>query len=199
MLYISHDIVFPLMWWLTKILHPSVPAPTLQMLPTHCGPPVKTFARIWSKTTPVKALCCDLPTSRSVFHSEHGTHATSEAFSIGTNVSLLEGIVLTVHVPSGFSLEGGCWHVTVVCPLINHLKAVGFMWPLMWWNWLFLRYAKLYCAASGNHSWTQQLRPKSLVMANCQKKTKTGFYELLQSIEHVYNIVVVQRTEVNQG
>lgn len=55
-----------------------------------------------------------------------------------------------------------------VCPLINNLKAVGFMWPQLW------------CSSSSeattpnitvplqeNHSLTQQLDFKRLVMTNC--------------------------------
>lgn len=87
--------------------------------------------KTWSKTTPVKALGSYLPTLNSVYPPEHGTHATSEAFIIHTNVSLLKGFEWTVHVPGGISHDEDCWHVTVVCPLINHLKVLGLVWPLL--------------------------------------------------------------------
>lgn len=91
------------MWWLTKIFHPSAPAG--QSLPTHCRPPLKKFAHIWSKITPVKPLGSELPTLNSLCHTEHGTHATSEAFIIRTNVSLLKGLEGTADAGGGISLE----------------------------------------------------------------------------------------------
>lgn len=86
---------------------------------THCSPPVKKFAQP-SATTQVKPRQLRAP--NSVDQTEHGTHTTSEAFILHTNVALLKGIVWTLHVPGGSSLEGVAGTSLLECPPNNNLR-----------------------------------------------------------------------------